>query len=184
MLATIWIRLGTTTDKINDRLSVQWAIVEHPASWCTSSWILTSFFSVAFLGFMSVAGIPSFLEVRNFISHLVFFWSWFSGTSGFCSWTCQWALWPWSLHPCQYHRCRAVPLYLHFAILCNFVGLYRPCTAKLWLKVYNAADIGPLGYTLAQLHSSVSYYICFLESWPQNLNRCSLPPSFLSLSLR
>jgi len=37
--------LGTSTDKINDRLSV-------------------FFFSVAFLGFMSVAGIPAFLEER------------------------------------------------------------------------------------------------------------------------
>ncbi|KAF8495061.1 P-loop containing nucleoside triphosphate hydrolase protein [Gautieria morchelliformis] len=46
MLATIWIRLGTSTDKINDRLSV-------------------FFFSVAFLGFMSVAGIPAFLEERG-----------------------------------------------------------------------------------------------------------------------
>ncbi|BGP05738.1 hypothetical protein JCM10049v2_001551 [Rhodotorula toruloides] len=45
LLATVWIRLGWTTDKLNDRLSV-------------------SFFSVAFLGFMSVAGIPSFLEER------------------------------------------------------------------------------------------------------------------------
>ncbi|KZP14385.1 P-loop containing nucleoside triphosphate hydrolase protein [Athelia psychrophila] len=45
MLATIWIRLGTSTDRINDRLSV-------------------FFFSVAFLGFMSVAGIPAFLEER------------------------------------------------------------------------------------------------------------------------
>ncbi|GAA6059398.1 hypothetical protein JCM10212_003630 [Sporobolomyces blumeae] len=46
LLALIWIRLGWNADKINDRLSV-------------------SFFSVAFLGFMSVAGIPSFLEERS-----------------------------------------------------------------------------------------------------------------------
>jgi len=39
------VHLGTSTDKINDRLSV-------------------FFFSVAFLGFMSVAGIPAFLEER------------------------------------------------------------------------------------------------------------------------
>ncbi|KAF8207443.1 P-loop containing nucleoside triphosphate hydrolase protein [Mycena galopus ATCC 62051] len=45
MLATIWIRLGTADSKINDRLSVH-------------------FFSVAFLAFMSVAGIPGFLEER------------------------------------------------------------------------------------------------------------------------
>jgi len=45
MLATIWIHLGTSSDNINDRLSV-------------------FFFSVAFLGFMSVAGIPAFLEER------------------------------------------------------------------------------------------------------------------------
>ncbi|KAF8324153.1 P-loop containing nucleoside triphosphate hydrolase protein [Cantharellus anzutake] len=45
LLATIWINLGTKDTKINDRLSVH-------------------FFSVAFLGFMSVAGIPSFLEER------------------------------------------------------------------------------------------------------------------------
>ncbi|BGP16998.1 hypothetical protein JCM10213v2_005007 [Rhodosporidiobolus nylandii] len=45
LLALIWIRLGWSTNKLNDRLSV-------------------SFFSVAFLGFMSVAGIPSFLEER------------------------------------------------------------------------------------------------------------------------
>ncbi|KAJ6457693.1 P-loop containing nucleoside triphosphate hydrolase protein [Mycena sanguinolenta] len=45
MLATIWIRLGTSDSKINDRLSVH-------------------FFSVAFLAFMSVAGIPGFLEER------------------------------------------------------------------------------------------------------------------------
>ncbi|KLT44207.1 P-loop containing nucleoside triphosphate hydrolase protein [Cutaneotrichosporon oleaginosum] len=46
MLATIWIRLGNSDGKINDRLSVH-------------------FFSVAFLAFMSVAGIPAFLEERS-----------------------------------------------------------------------------------------------------------------------
>lgn len=46
LLATIWIRLGHSDAKINDRLSVH-------------------FFSVAFLAFMSVAGIPSFLEERS-----------------------------------------------------------------------------------------------------------------------
>ena len=45
LLATIWIRLGTSANKIQDRLSVH-------------------FFSVAFLGFMSVSGIPAFLEER------------------------------------------------------------------------------------------------------------------------
>ncbi|POY71944.1 hypothetical protein BMF94_5027 [Rhodotorula taiwanensis] len=45
MLATIWVHLGYSTNKLNDRLSV-------------------SFFSVAFLAFMSVAGIPAFLEER------------------------------------------------------------------------------------------------------------------------
>jgi ABC-type multidrug transport system ATPase subunit len=46
LLATIWIRLGDSDGKINDRLSVH-------------------FFSVAFLAFMSVAGIPAFLEERG-----------------------------------------------------------------------------------------------------------------------
>ncbi|KAH8091409.1 P-loop containing nucleoside triphosphate hydrolase protein [Cristinia sonorae] len=46
MLATIWVNLAQTSDKVNDRLSVH-------------------FFSVAFLGFMSVAGIPAFLEERQ-----------------------------------------------------------------------------------------------------------------------
>ncbi|KAL1409285.1 hypothetical protein Q8F55_006118 [Vanrija albida] len=46
LLATIWIRLGRNDDKINDRLSVH-------------------FFSVAFLSFMSVAGIPAFIEERK-----------------------------------------------------------------------------------------------------------------------
>ncbi|KAJ7754347.1 ABC-2 type transporter-domain-containing protein [Mycena maculata] len=46
MLATIWIRLGSDDSTINDRLSVH-------------------FFSVAFLAFMSVAGIPGFLEERS-----------------------------------------------------------------------------------------------------------------------
>ncbi|KAK0206482.1 P-loop containing nucleoside triphosphate hydrolase protein [Desarmillaria ectypa] len=45
MIATIWIRLGLRDSTINDRLSVH-------------------FYSVAFLAFMSVAGIPSFLEER------------------------------------------------------------------------------------------------------------------------
>ncbi|PFH45697.1 hypothetical protein AMATHDRAFT_77954 [Amanita thiersii Skay4041] len=45
MLATIWIRLGKSDSTINDRLSVH-------------------FYSVAFLAFMSVAGIPGFLEER------------------------------------------------------------------------------------------------------------------------
>ncbi|KAF9517569.1 hypothetical protein BS47DRAFT_1339430 [Hydnum rufescens UP504] len=45
LLATVWIHLGTEDTKINDRLSVH-------------------FYSVAFLGFMSIAGIPSFLEER------------------------------------------------------------------------------------------------------------------------
>ncbi|KAI5477818.1 ABC transporter [Pseudohyphozyma bogoriensis] len=45
LLALVWIRLGTSTNKINDRFSVH-------------------FFSVAFLGFMSVSGIPAFLEER------------------------------------------------------------------------------------------------------------------------
>ncbi|KAJ3510930.1 hypothetical protein NLJ89_g4395 [Agrocybe chaxingu] len=46
MLATIWIRLGSEDTTINDRLSVH-------------------FYSVAFLAFMSVAGIPAFLEERS-----------------------------------------------------------------------------------------------------------------------
>lgn len=46
LLALVWMRLGTSSDKINDRLSVH-------------------FFSVAFLGFMSVSGIPAFLEVGS-----------------------------------------------------------------------------------------------------------------------
>ncbi|KAF5379697.1 hypothetical protein D9615_005737 [Tricholomella constricta] len=46
MLATIWIRLGHKDSTINDRLSVH-------------------FYSVAFLAFMSVAGIPGFLEERS-----------------------------------------------------------------------------------------------------------------------
>ncbi|KAK0453564.1 P-loop containing nucleoside triphosphate hydrolase protein [Armillaria borealis] len=45
MIATIWIRLGLRDSTINDRLSIH-------------------FYSVAFLAFMSVAGIPSFLEER------------------------------------------------------------------------------------------------------------------------
>ncbi|KAF9554187.1 P-loop containing nucleoside triphosphate hydrolase protein [Agrocybe pediades] len=45
MLAVIWVHLGTADSTINDRLSVH-------------------FYSVAFLSFMSVAGIPSFLEER------------------------------------------------------------------------------------------------------------------------
>ncbi|KAF8513122.1 P-loop containing nucleoside triphosphate hydrolase protein [Hysterangium stoloniferum] len=45
LYATIWIRLGTDDSKVNDRLSVY-------------------FYSVAFLAFMSVAGIPGFLEER------------------------------------------------------------------------------------------------------------------------
>ncbi|KAJ7477969.1 P-loop containing nucleoside triphosphate hydrolase protein [Mycena galericulata] len=45
MIATIWIRLGSADSTINDRLSVH-------------------FYSVAFLAFMSVAGIPGFLEER------------------------------------------------------------------------------------------------------------------------
>lgn len=45
MLAIVWMNLGTSSTKIQDRLSVH-------------------FFSVAFLGFMSVSGIPAFLEER------------------------------------------------------------------------------------------------------------------------
>ena len=46
LLATVWVNLAQTDTRINDRLSVH-------------------FFSVAFLGFMAVAGIPSFLEERS-----------------------------------------------------------------------------------------------------------------------
>ncbi|KAG9039437.1 hypothetical protein FRB95_010726 [Tulasnella sp. JGI-2019a] len=46
MLATIWVNLAQSSDRINDRLSVH-------------------FYSVAFLGFMSIAGIPSFIEERQ-----------------------------------------------------------------------------------------------------------------------
>ncbi|KAI0315703.1 P-loop containing nucleoside triphosphate hydrolase protein [Amylostereum chailletii] len=46
LLATVWVNLPQTSAKVNDRLSVH-------------------FFSVAFLGFMSVAGIPAFLEERQ-----------------------------------------------------------------------------------------------------------------------
>lgn len=45
LVATVWVNLPQLDTHINDRLSVH-------------------FFSVAFLGFMSVAGIPSFLEER------------------------------------------------------------------------------------------------------------------------
>ncbi|KDN36243.1 P-loop containing nucleoside triphosphate hydrolase protein [Tilletiaria anomala UBC 951] len=46
LLATVWVNLPQLDSRINDRLSVH-------------------FFSVAFLGFMSVAGIPAFLEERS-----------------------------------------------------------------------------------------------------------------------
>ncbi|SNX85063.1 related to ATP-binding cassette protein (ABC) transporter [Melanopsichium pennsylvanicum] len=46
LLATVWVNLEQTDTRINDRLSVH-------------------FFSVAFLGFMAVAGIPAFLEERS-----------------------------------------------------------------------------------------------------------------------
>jgi ABC-type multidrug transport system ATPase subunit/ABC-type multidrug transport system permease subunit len=46
LMATIWVHLARTDSRINDRISVH-------------------FFAVAFLGFMSVAGIPSFLEERG-----------------------------------------------------------------------------------------------------------------------
>jgi ABC-type multidrug transport system ATPase subunit/ABC-type multidrug transport system permease subunit len=46
LMATIWVRLAHTDSRISDRISVH-------------------FFAVAFLGFMSVAGIPSFLEERG-----------------------------------------------------------------------------------------------------------------------
>ncbi|TIB61991.1 hypothetical protein E3P77_03917 [Wallemia ichthyophaga] len=46
LLATIWVNLKQSDDRLNDRLSVH-------------------FFSVAFLSFMSVAGIPSYLEERS-----------------------------------------------------------------------------------------------------------------------
>ncbi|SPO34941.1 related to ATP-binding cassette protein (ABC) transporter [Pseudozyma flocculosa] len=45
LVATVWVNMPQTDARINDRLSVH-------------------FFGVAFLGFMSVAGIPSFLEER------------------------------------------------------------------------------------------------------------------------
>ncbi|KAI9349859.1 P-loop containing nucleoside triphosphate hydrolase protein [Zopfochytrium polystomum] len=45
MMALIWLRLGDAASTVNDRLSVH-------------------FFAVAFLSFMSVAGIPAFLEER------------------------------------------------------------------------------------------------------------------------
>ena len=46
LLATVWVNLAQTDSRLNDRLSVH-------------------FFSVAFLGFMAVAGIPAFLEERS-----------------------------------------------------------------------------------------------------------------------
>ena len=49
MLATIWIRLPQVDSRINDRLGVH-------------------FYSVAFLAFMSVAGIPSFVRSSSFLS--------------------------------------------------------------------------------------------------------------------
>jgi len=60
MMATIWIHLGTSTNKINDRLSVLYVFVLTIR--LDISELLPSFYSVAFLGFMSVAGIPAFLE--------------------------------------------------------------------------------------------------------------------------
>ncbi|KAL7415076.1 P-loop containing nucleoside triphosphate hydrolase protein [Mrakia frigida] len=45
MIALIWIRIGLDASRINDRLSVH-------------------FYAIAFLAFMSVAGIPGFLEER------------------------------------------------------------------------------------------------------------------------
>ena len=71
MMATIWIHLGTSTNKINDRLSVLYVFVLTIR--LDISELLPSFYSVAFLGFMSVAGIPAFLEawvlILDFISH-------------------------------------------------------------------------------------------------------------------
>ncbi|TIC63007.1 P-loop containing nucleoside triphosphate hydrolase protein [Wallemia mellicola] len=45
LIATVWLHLGTSSDKINERLSI------HS-------------FGVTFIAFMSVSGIPSFLEER------------------------------------------------------------------------------------------------------------------------
>ena len=71
MLATIWICLGTTTNKINDHLSIQWAIIEHLTSWCMSSW---NFLLVSsqwhFLGLWVLCGF--LLSSRCTISFLIF----------------------------------------------------------------------------------------------------------------
>jgi hypothetical protein len=66
MLATIWIHLGTSTGKINDRLSVLYVdpLLCLQRIFSDNLNCGHSFFSVAFLGFMSVAGIPAFLEVN------------------------------------------------------------------------------------------------------------------------
>ena len=52
MLATIWIRLPQIDSRINDRLGVH-------------------FYSVAFLAFMSVAGIPSFVRSPSCLPSIV-----------------------------------------------------------------------------------------------------------------
>lgn len=65
MLATIWIRLGTDASKINDRLSIYFFGVALcvPVSSLLRLSIL-SLLRMSSLSFMSVAGIPSFLEER------------------------------------------------------------------------------------------------------------------------
>ena len=148
MLATIWIRLPQTDTSINDRLSVL-------------------FYSVAFLGFMSVAGIPAFLEERA-----VYVRERKNNLYG----------------PFAYVLAQTL-CNLPFLFIC---ACFDAPTVVLTLTLFTSSTqapssfqsfaTGPLVFTRVQRHSSVFWPMSTSVSPQPKCNPCSSPPSCPSLS--
>ena len=125
MLATIWGQVQT-----------RWPIVFQSCMCmlyftCVMHWLTISlqlaivFFSVAFLGFMSAAGIPAFLEVNiHSPSTLFFVYSCIiisTGMSCLHLRTLQWLVWHWCLCLSQHNCCCTISFCLHFLIFSDCV---------------------------------------------------------------
>lgn len=64
MISLVWLRIGEDQNRINDRLSAHFCMV-HDIEFAIRELIQRPTDGVAFLSFMSVAGVPAFLEHRT-----------------------------------------------------------------------------------------------------------------------
>jgi hypothetical protein len=192
MMSVIWVRLGYKASTINDRLSVHFYAVSRKVYSSTRDGGRTEHCTegqVAFLSFMSVAGIPScewaiyLTSKRDFIEAMVRF---SPGRKSFVQeGTGERALWTFTFPPGQ-HACEpSIPIRLfrflhHHSLLgyCEFVVSAARFDAAIRL-IHHRSRV----YIQARPLSSVTWDSCSLPSSLQRRNPSSYQVLFRSLWL-